>query len=131
MFCGRQIFLSTFSLTSVALCLVMVRGCKVRTLKPMASPLHNSTGWTYFPTFFIAIPLLELSYFSVHNVLVCLWASFSSSLSCSFLCLVVLELTGTTVGVPLAQLLLVLVGASFREVSAWVWCHQSIIAYVT
>ena len=103
----RQVIFSQhlFSYLSCAvsfLCPVMVRGCKVRTLQPMASPLHHSTGWAYFPAFLIAMPRLNLSYFSVHNVLVCLWVSFASSLSSSFLCLVVMELTGSPVGIPLA-----------------------------
>ena len=59
-------------------------------LQPKASPLHNSIDRAYVPVFLLAIPLLELRYFSMHSVLVCIWVSFGSSLSCSFLCLALL-----------------------------------------
>jgi len=107
--CIFQLLFSPLRCTVSCLCHTMVRGCQVRTLQPMANPLHKSPGWIYFLPSLVDIPLLGLSYFSVHYVVVCLWDSLAYSLSCSFLCLAILDLTGdpVTTSVLLSQLLLI------------------------
>jgi len=72
---------------------VMVRGCKVRTLRPMASPLHQFVDWTLLLAFAIDVALLGWCNLYLQVCIECYLDSLAYSLYGCLLCLVLLDLT--------------------------------------